>query len=582
MGKLVPFTTPLELESFLVQAAKDRLVPLRLDHRDQSVVFNPEVFASAAPDAVEGPSVSSLHSTMVRQQLTTLSQRLTTVVAMLDPAARAEARKVRREGILKDLAARAATEHTKLLRRAGDIDKREHYVSVAAQLKQQELADAADRQLRDMREREAKATKEVLERAAQEKRERELREIEREQQRQRVNELKNTAVGDRMIADKGEAALLEMTSDQLRDLKIQFIDRMNREHSDRVRATFRKVDYWERACRAEELPLLEAQALASQQAALEKRQAEEKAFEANKERFAVMAGDAHKLVERILATRRASVDAANTARQITLNEFDRLKAAAVAARKAAEAAQKVLKDIEDEERAREAEVRRLEDLERQRIAEERQREEAERLAKLEAEREAERQRRREEVEAEEKVRREAAEAERLARLQRLEQEAKQAPAPSAQQAQPLWRPQLQQPPAAAPQQRPMFAPAGGAAPPRGPLVPSASQVPLQPGSWRREQDPAPSSLPPRSIPGARASEPQSNSFMSRNNPSLSQVDGSSNLRPGHPAPNSAPAAQGGRFIPSNQPRNNNPRPGFPRSFGGGASEPRDNTNWRAP
>jgi hypothetical protein len=82
---------------------KDRLVHLRLSHRDQSIVFDGGLFPSAV-EATDGPAVPSLTSATMRQQLTSLSARLTNVAAMLSPAQRAADRAARRQKVIENMA----------------------------------------------------------------------------------------------------------------------------------------------------------------------------------------------------------------------------------------------------------------------------------------------------------------------------------------------------------------------------------------------------------------------------------------------------------------------------------------------
>lgn len=83
--ELARFTTPFHLERLLVDCVRHNDMQIRIDHGNKSVHFGIDLSESQREDKPEGPTLQSMPSEQVRNQLVNMSTVLHQAIAVINP-----------------------------------------------------------------------------------------------------------------------------------------------------------------------------------------------------------------------------------------------------------------------------------------------------------------------------------------------------------------------------------------------------------------------------------------------------------------------------------------------------------------
>ncbi len=491
--------TPTQIEKFALNACKRGHLRISIDHVEQAITFQDDVFdADAHPSALatplSGPTalaagaaetdtvrLQATPSELVRTQLLRLAVTLDRSLSVIDPSAADKQAEAKKRAFAHALAV-ADKEHRAAVARRAILARRKELLSERAQQRTRDEAAAKAERARLAAEAEAK-------RLAEETRKREAERIQKELENVRIEEARKMAQSLRerggLKIDDEQIATLD--TDKLVQMQVQQIEKEKRELAERLRVIHRRIDHLERAYRREEIPLLEQDyerqkkadkayhdaAAQTQLAAAKEKHAHDLEV---KKRLLKILPDYHVLRAELEEKRRDEINQKKAkAQSLIAKEKAKRKAQVIDERKAE------IARLQEEERLRaEREERERQRAEQEaRDAERRKEEEARR----DEERKAEAARKAEEAEQRRKERdAERAKLDEIAERQRqreAEAEAKLAArraAGSGPGARPstgsgdAWRPTPRsssgtpEPSAAAPSSRPRFVGAGGAAP----------------------------------------------------------------------------------------------------------------------
>eukprot|EP00054_Salpingoeca_dolichothecata_P012469 m.69177 g.69177 ORF g.69177 m.69177 type:complete len:1174 (-) comp19963_c2_seq1:181-3702(-) len=243
LATLLPFFNEFEIEQFVVQSVKARLVDVRLDHRSRALTFGANLFVSQSDDVNEGPRLQTLQSDMVRSQLTTLSKRLNKAVNMIAPEQQQADRQSRRNALLQDIQNKINRERYANMQRRSIVEKR----------------------VEDIEKEHLNKQREEQQRKAEEKRRREEAEAKRKLEEEERRKAKAQEEIARKVAEEAKKALgvpidEDVTDlEEVRDRQIAALKKEKRELQNKLKTQFQQIDFFERAKRVVEIPKLKAQ-----------------------------------------------------------------------------------------------------------------------------------------------------------------------------------------------------------------------------------------------------------------------------------------------------------------------------------
>ncbi|XP_073948086.1 eukaryotic translation initiation factor 3 subunit a isoform X2 [Choristoneura fumiferana] len=372
------------LERLLVDCVRHNDMQIRVDHANKCVHFGVEAgggeWCSAADEACGGAILQATPAEQVREQLVRAAEVLSRAVSTLFPTRRRAERERARAHMVAHYHEHKHADHQRVLQRHKIIEERKEYIERLNTVREEEELRRQEEQLRIAAAAEAR--RQEAEREEREKRRHasEMAAVRERHLRERIAHISQSDVGKRVLSKLDEEVLKKMDAEAIAQREAEELMKERRELQARLKSQEKKVDYFERAKRLEEIPLL--------QKSLEEKQVQDKAFWEQQEK---------ERIEQLIEAR--TIDVATAARLVRMHahrdEFiSRLSAergaahqqrlTAFAERLALERAKR-----RAERAAQRADTRKQEWLAEKQRAEERAAEEARRLREEEERRERE-------------------------------------------------------------------------------------------------------------------------------------------------------------------------------------------------
>ncbi|KAF7274038.1 hypothetical protein GWI33_013274, partial [Rhynchophorus ferrugineus] len=396
---LAKFATPFHLERLLVDCVRHNDMQIRIDHGKHCIHFGIDLSESQREDKPEGPTLQVMPSEQVRNQLVNMSSVLNQAISIICPSKNKGERERIRSNMVSNYHENKVKEHQKILQRHKIIEDRKEYIERLNTVREEEEQKRIEElQRQQMLAEQKRLEEERLER----ERRRQLNEIQQIKDRhlkEKLQQISQTGHGQKILKKMDEDDIKKLDADQIAAKEAEELQKERRELQAKLKSQEKKVDYFERAKRLEEIPLLQNKLKEKQlqdqnfwkqqeeeriAAAMEERQLSV----ATKERLARIKADRDEFLSKLKKKR-------NTVYEERLREFEKLvseeRSKLLAERKTKrkeERRAKWLKEKQDEEeRRREEERKREEEI---RLAREekarKEREEREREAKEEADR----------------------------------------------------------------------------------------------------------------------------------------------------------------------------------------------------
>ncbi|KAJ8711171.1 hypothetical protein PYW07_008413 [Mythimna separata] len=372
------------LERLLVDCVRHNDMQIRVDHANKCVHFGVEAgggeWCSTADEACGGAILQATPAEQVREQLVRAAEVLSRAAATLFPARRKQERERARAHMVTHYHEHKHAEHHRVLQRHKIIEERKEYIERLNTVREEEELRRQEEVSRAAAAAEARRQEAEREERERRRQESELAAMRERHLRERVAHISQTAHGQKMLSNINEEELKKMDAEAIAAREAEELMKERRELQARLKSQEKKVDYFERAKRLEEIPLL--------QKSLEEKQVQDKAFWETQEK--------ERIQQLIEARARDVTTAARLSRMAVHREAFtvKLRSERGAAHTARLAAFKDKLAAEREKRLAERrqqriEKRRQEWLDQKRCAEERAAEEAKRLKEEEERKERE-------------------------------------------------------------------------------------------------------------------------------------------------------------------------------------------------
>ncbi|OQR75789.1 eukaryotic translation initiation factor 3 subunit A-like [Tropilaelaps mercedesae] len=257
--ELCPMIDAFELEAAVVDAVRRHSLQVRIDHKLQALHFGSDLSISQREETVDqgGPYLQAMPSDLIRSQLEKLYRVLRQSVDVIQPERIQLERKSLRQELHKAYLAGWKREQHKILERQSKIEKRKEELENKSLAREE--AERLEEEKRQQRLREAEAA-----RLAKEAQEREaLRQTREDEERrkkmvaEKIEALKRTEFGAKMVESIEEQMLERMNTEDIQQIQLDHWTKERRELQQRMHKQERKIDHMERAKRLEEIPLLE-------------------------------------------------------------------------------------------------------------------------------------------------------------------------------------------------------------------------------------------------------------------------------------------------------------------------------------
>uniref|UniRef100_A0A8C3F4N2 Eukaryotic translation initiation factor 3 subunit A n=1 Tax=Chrysemys picta bellii TaxID=8478 RepID=A0A8C3F4N2_CHRPI len=242
---LVPFVDAFQLERAIVDAARHCDLQVRLDHTSRTLSFGSDLNYSTREDAPLGPQLQSMPSEQIRNQLTAMSSALAKALEVIKPPNIVQEKEEQHQLAVTAYLKNSRKEHQRILARRQTIEERkERLESLNIQREKEEL-EQREAELQKVRKAEEERLRQEAKEREKERILQEHEQIKKKTVRERLEQIKKTELGAKAFKD--------IDIEDLEELDPDFI---MKELQERLKNQEKKIDYFERAKRLEEIPLI--------------------------------------------------------------------------------------------------------------------------------------------------------------------------------------------------------------------------------------------------------------------------------------------------------------------------------------
>ena len=262
--QLAPSLDKHRLEKLIVNAARNRDVQVRIEHKSQALTFGTDLtLANSQTNFNEQISKDNTFQTMpneqIRSQLISMSRALYSSMEVINDKTNKERNEKLRREIALTYARDEPIQRKEILKRRELIEryKEEKEKESRNRVRLEEIVsrrqqDERDKEDRDRREKEQKrmAAEAALEREKEE---------HRLNMKMAINRLRESEIGRRIIELIGEEELYKYDPESLNTLHIDHVIKHSREQKEKLKVQYKKVDFLIRAQHEQEVPLIKKQ-----------------------------------------------------------------------------------------------------------------------------------------------------------------------------------------------------------------------------------------------------------------------------------------------------------------------------------
>ncbi|XP_076830245.1 eukaryotic translation initiation factor 3 subunit A [Brachyhypopomus gauderio] len=256
LSSLVPFVDAFQLERSIVDAARHCDLQVRIDHTSGTLSFGSDLNYSTKEDSPVGPFLQNMPSEQIRNQLTAMSSAMSKAIQIIKPTSILQERE---EQSLQAIAAylkNGRKEHQRILARRQTIEERkERLESLNIQREKEEL-EQREAELQKVRKAEEERLRQEAKEREKERIMQEHEQIKKKTVRERLEQIKKTELGAKAFKDIDIEDLEELDPDFIMAKQVEQLEKEKKELQERLKNQEKKIDYFERAKRLEEIPLI--------------------------------------------------------------------------------------------------------------------------------------------------------------------------------------------------------------------------------------------------------------------------------------------------------------------------------------
>ncbi|KAA0717853.1 Eukaryotic translation initiation factor 3 subunit A [Triplophysa tibetana] len=256
LASLVPFVDAFQLERSIVDAARHCDLQVRIDHTSRTLSFGSDLNFSTKEDSPVGPFLQNMPSEQIRNQLTAMSSSLAKAIQVIKPASILQEHEEQSQLAITAYLKNARKEHQRILARRQTIEERkERLESLNIQREKEEL-EQREAELQKVRKAEEERLKLEAKEREKERIMQEHEQIKKKTVRERLEQIKKTELGAKAFKDIDIEDLEELDPDFIMAKQVEQLEKEKRELQERLKNQEKKIDYFERAKRLEEIPLI--------------------------------------------------------------------------------------------------------------------------------------------------------------------------------------------------------------------------------------------------------------------------------------------------------------------------------------
>ncbi|TMS04683.1 Eukaryotic translation initiation factor 3 subunit A [Larimichthys crocea] len=256
LASLVPFVDAFQLERSIVDAARHCDLQVRIDHTSRTLSFGSDLNYSTKEDAPVGPFLQNMPSEQIRNQLTAMSASLAKAIQVIKPTSILQEREEQNQQAIAAYLKNARKDHQRILARRQTIEERkERLESLNIQREKEEL-EQREAEMQKVRKAEEERLRQEAKEREKERIMQEHEQIKKKTVRERLEQIKKTELGAKAFKDIDIEDLEELDPDFIMAKQVEQLEKEKKELQERLKNQEKKIDYFERAKRLEEIPLI--------------------------------------------------------------------------------------------------------------------------------------------------------------------------------------------------------------------------------------------------------------------------------------------------------------------------------------
>ncbi|XP_071769336.1 eukaryotic translation initiation factor 3 subunit A isoform X2 [Centroberyx gerrardi] len=256
LASLVPFVDAFQLERSIVDAARHCDLQVRIDHSSRTLSFGSDLNYSTKEDSPVGPFLQNMPSEQIRNQLTAMSSSLAKAIQVIKPASILQEREEQSQLAIAAYLKNARKDHQRILARRQTIEERkERLESLNIQREKEEL-EQREAEMQKVRKAEEERLRQEAKEREKERIMQEHEQIKKKTVRERLEQIKKTELGAKAFKDIDIEDLEELDPDFIMAKQVEQLEKEKKELQERLKNQEKKIDYFERAKRLEEIPLI--------------------------------------------------------------------------------------------------------------------------------------------------------------------------------------------------------------------------------------------------------------------------------------------------------------------------------------
>uniref|UniRef100_A0A673I5L1 Eukaryotic translation initiation factor 3 subunit A n=1 Tax=Sinocyclocheilus rhinocerous TaxID=307959 RepID=A0A673I5L1_9TELE len=245
LASLVPFVDSLQI-----------VQNVRIDHTSRTLSFGSDLNYSTKEDSPVGPFLQNMPSEQIRNQLTAMSSCLAKAIQVIKPASILQEHEEQSQQAITAYLKNARKEHQRILARRQTIEERkERLESLNIQREKEEL-EQREAELQKVRKAEEERLRQEAKEREKERIMQEHEQIKKKTVRERLEQIKKTELGAKAFKDIDIEDLEELDPDFIMAKQVEQLEKEKKELQERLKNQEKKIDYFERAKRLEEIPLI--------------------------------------------------------------------------------------------------------------------------------------------------------------------------------------------------------------------------------------------------------------------------------------------------------------------------------------
>lgn len=255
---LAKFADIFYLERILVDCVRHNDMQIRIDHKKQSIHFGTDLTESQREDHPDGPTLQSMPSEQVRSQLVNMSVVLNQAITTINPNHKKADREKLRNRMVQYYHDNKAKEHHQVLQRQKIIEERKEHIERLNNEREEEEMRRLEEINRLQKIAEQKRLEAELEERERKRHENEILQIKEKSLKEKMQQISQTAHGQKVLKKLDEEEIRKLDAEQIAAREAEELIKERKELQSKLKSQEKKIDYYERAKRIEEIPLIDA------------------------------------------------------------------------------------------------------------------------------------------------------------------------------------------------------------------------------------------------------------------------------------------------------------------------------------